>query len=91
MREGAATGSTLRGEQAALAFLLGGPLFELASPGAPERVRALSVDLARARLLATLESEGKPVSVRVDGQLVRDAVSPGLLRHLRGDAEPAEP
>jgi hypothetical protein len=79
----ATSGVTLRGEDARRAFALGAALFELASPGAPERVRALSVDLERARLLATIEVAGaKPRAVRVDGPRVRAAVSPALLEAL---------
>jgi len=84
MDRGAAAGRTLRGAAADRAFALGEALFVLACPSAPERVRAVSVDLDRGRLLATVEVEGdKPRPVRHDGEAVRAAVSDALLAHLR--------
>ncbi len=83
MGQGAKTGVTLRGAAAQRAFELGGPLFELACPEAPERVRALSVDLGRARLLATLDEGGrKPTPVRRDGVCVTDALPAALRDYL---------
>ena len=81
---GASNGVTLRGAEAEEAFELGAQLFRLASPDAPERVRALSVDLLRGRLLATIEEPGrsKPAAVRVDGDAVRDALDPLLISYL---------
>ncbi len=76
-------GVTLRGADARHAFSLGAALFELASPGAPARVRALSVDLPRMRLLATVERDGdKPLAVRIDGAPVREALPPELCVRL---------
>lgn len=84
MRRGAETGVTLRGDAAERAFELGAALFALASPTEPSRVRAVSVDLSRARLLATLEprGDGKPEPVRRDGDTVLAAATPELLAFL---------
>jgi hypothetical protein len=84
VRRDAETGRTLRGPEAARAFALGRALFERVSRGAPERVRALSLDLGRARLTATLERAdgGKPDVVRLDGPEVLELIEPALLDHL---------
>lgn len=83
VRQGEAHGRTLRGESARRAFALGASLFAIASPEAPQRVRALSVDCRSWRLLATLEEEGaKPRAVRVDGETVRAATGAELLAFL---------
>lgn len=80
VREGEPTGRTLRGAEAQRAFVLGAALFSLAWPAEPSRVRALSVDCTRWRLLATIASDaGKPRAVRFDGDPVRMATAPGLL------------
>jgi hypothetical protein len=85
VREGEPHGRTLRGPDARRAFALGERLFALVSPDAPRRVRALSVDCTRWRLLATVdEGDGKPRAVRIDGEPVRGATSADLLVLLRG-------
>ncbi|MFK7990256.1 MAG: hypothetical protein AB8I08_29820 [Sandaracinaceae bacterium] len=83
MRAGAETGVTLRGAAARRAFELGAALFRMACPDAPERVRALSVDLGRARLIATIdEGAAKPTPVRHDGPDVLAALPQALLDYL---------
>ncbi|GAB4208402.1 MAG: hypothetical protein OHK0013_26860 [Sandaracinaceae bacterium] len=85
VREGEPHGRTLRGEEARRAFALGEALFALVSPEAPSRVRALSVDCTRWRLLATVDDgDDKPRAVRIDGERVRAATSADLLAFLRG-------
>lgn len=83
VREGEPHGRTLRGADARRAFALGEALFALACPPAPNRVRALSVDCTRWRLLATVErGDERPRAVRVDGESVRAATGPELLAFL---------
>ena len=85
VREGEPHGKTLRGDEARSAFVLGEALFSLACPDAPQRVRALSVDCTRWRLLATVdEGNDKPTPVRIDGEPVRTATTADVIAFLRG-------
>jgi hypothetical protein len=62
----AGPGVDLVGDEAAATFGLAGPLLAWLEAREPVRVRSLSLDVARRRLLVTVEADPRPRVVKID-------------------------
>jgi len=81
-------GVDLTGDEAAAAFVLAAPILAWLQAREPVRVRSLSLDVGRRRLLVTVEAQPRPRVVRIDPAVDAGASSEllslaaPLLRHL---------
>ena len=81
-------GVDLVGDEAAAAFVLAAPILAWLQAREPVRVRSLSFDVGRRRLLVTVEAQPRPRVVRIDPAVDASACSEllslaaPLLRHL---------
>ena len=73
----AGPGVDLVGDEAAATFVLAAPILAWLEAREPVRVRSLSLDVVRRRLLVTLEAEPRPRVVKID-----PGVDPGASDEL---------
>ena len=79
----AGPGVDLVGDEAAAAFVLAAPILAWLEAREPVRVRSLSLDVVRRRLLVTVEAQPRPRVVKID-----PGVDPGASAELLALAAP---